>query len=153
MRTSLCAVIMFLCSSFAVVQDAGQVFYIYEIEAEAGERGGAYIWNRREISLEGSTHAENARRLFECFFETAAYCVPSDVRVLSAEMDGDCLVLNVSEDILCYGGNAYETALIAQCEKNAAALPGVEYFTLLIEGELQSLAEGRTVERRPVENS
>jgi hypothetical protein len=122
-------------------------FEIFEIESEADAQGNTYNWSRREIAIRPGTPEEGARLVFEDFFAAAAYCVPEGVRVLSVEIDEDCLILDVSGDILRYGGNAYERALVAQCVRTALALPGVEYFTLLVEGELQPLTEGRTVEK------
>lgn len=122
--------------------------YVYEIESEIFEENQIqYQWANRPLYLgRGYTPAEEAYLVFDYFFDRAAYCVPEGVSVLGVKIEDGCLWLNVSAEILAYGGNTFERALIAQCYKTATALPGVERLTLLVDSIVQTLPEGRLVE-------
>jgi spore germination protein GerM len=65
------------------------------------------------------------------------------VRVLGVSIIEGCLTLDVSAEILAYGGNANERALIAQLLETAFGLPRVDTLTLTVEGKLVPLPEGR----------
>jgi len=52
------------------------------------------------------------------------------------------LVLNVSADVLNYGGTSFEHYFVEKLLLNAAALRQVGTFTLLIEGQPRHLPEG-----------
>lgn len=52
------------------------------------------------------------------------------------------LILNVSDEILNYGGTHFEYRLVNKLLKNAGNIPGVGYFTVLIEGRREHLPEG-----------
>lgn len=70
-------------------------------------------------------------------------CIPEGTEVLSVDIYGGMLLLDVSADILNYGGgSAYELALVRQIMVNAAEIEGVESVTLLIDGERTYLPEG-----------
>jgi spore germination protein GerM len=89
---------------------------------------------------------EAVYNLFVSYFESENISAPEDVRVLGVKINDDHLILNVSGEIANYGGNANEQNLIAELLHTAASIDGITYFTLLTEGELTTLPEGRTVE-------
>ena len=70
--------------------------------------------------------------------------VPKNVKVLDVFFDYESthLILNLSQDILNYGGTYFEDKLVSILLANAAALPEVGYFTVLIEGKRLHLPEG-----------
>jgi spore germination protein GerM len=94
--------------------------------------------------------AEEAFMLFVNLFETASGSIPDNVRVLGVKLEEEHLTVNVSESIMHFGGNANERALINQLLAAAASLPDIKFLTLLVEGELVPLPEGRVVEKLPV---
>ena len=146
MRFLLCLLFGCLCLS-EPPDETFNTRYIYEITAEADPQGHAYVWTRRALLFEKDayTQEEEAFAVFADFFGNGFFCVPEKVKLLAAEIENGCLILNVSEDILRYGGNAYERALVLQLMKTASSFPGIEYLTLLIEGESHPLTEGRII--------
>ena len=146
-------IVLFLTLLGSNVQ--GNLLFIYEITGEeiTEEKGVTtvvYNWERHEIYLYEDTKEELAFALFTYFFETVTYAMPEGVRVLDVTLDNGHLILNVSEDIMQYGGNTNEHALIAQMIRAALSLIGVEKLTLLIEGELRYLPEGRIIESHAI---
>ena len=75
--------------------------------------------------------------------------VPSDVQVLDVYFDAACgtLVLDLSQEAINYGGTYFEYRFTQKLIKNALSLPGVRYFTVLIEGQLQEFPEGVKIYR------
>jgi hypothetical protein len=96
------------------------------------------------------TAAREAYEAFTDFFESAGTAAPEGVRVLGVKLEGDHLTVNISDDIMNYGGNENERELIRQLLETAASLPDTVYFTLLIESRLIPLPEGREVERMSI---
>ena len=103
---------------------------------------GAFHWER--IPLTGSSTAEGyARIAYKYFFRYGIYGVPENVQVLDITFEDGLLTVDVSEDIVLYGGgSAFEMALVAQLTEIAGVVPGVDRLTLLIEGKEQPLAQG-----------
>lgn len=75
--------------------------------------------------------------------------VPQDVRVLAVNFDNydGHLTLDVSAEIMNYGGTYFEYYFVKKLIKNATSLEEVCYFTLLVEGELIHLPEGVKIYR------
>jgi hypothetical protein len=94
--------------------------------------------------------AQLAFDTFTALFEDEANPLPRNVRVLGTRIRDGVLTVNISEDILIWGGNENEKILIAMLKETALAVPGATRLTLLIEGEVQALAEGRMVEEAPL---
>ena len=117
---------------------------LYEITGESPE---GFLWQRRYIIVSNDNPEKMAQALFVQFFNSASYAVPTGVEVLGAVIESGILVLDVSANILHFGGNANEHALVMQILKNAASLPGINSITLLTEGRLGHLPEGRIVYR------
>ena len=107
---------------------------------------GTFRWE--QINLPAvETAEEHARMAFEYFFRYGKYGVPQGVEVLSIEMADGLLTVDVSEDILGYGGSAFERALVAQLKQIASDIPGADSLTLLIEGEEGLLVQGTAIYR------
>ena len=81
--------------------------------------------------------------LFSC---ENAYFIPENIKILNIyDMKGH-LILDVSLDINKYGGTYYEKRLATQIIRNALDIDGINKVTLLIDGKLQALNEGTTIE-------
>jgi hypothetical protein len=96
------------------------------------------------------SEARFAFDIFTAFFNDEDNPIPSDVRVLGVRFNDGALTVNVSEEILAFGGNENERLLVKALTCAARGVPGASYLTLLIEGELRPLAEGRVVENIPL---
>ena len=82
--------------------------------------------------------------IFNNFDPEKMIYVPPDVQVLDVffhPYDAH-LILNVSSEILNYGGTHFEDRLVTKLIKNAGNIPGVGYFTVLIDGQREYLPEG-----------
>jgi len=89
---------------------------------------------------------DEATAIFESFFQEGPEWVPAGVEVRGASLNEGLLTVDVSEEILNYGGNAFEAELVAELAAVAATVPGAEHFSLIIEGQRSPLAEGYTIE-------
>ena len=111
-----------------------------------GEDGADLVYTPIVIPARFNT-LERAEILFTIFFEDSAYRMtftPMYVQVLAIFFCDDTkhLTLDVSSQILSYGGGTYfEEHLTNRLLRNAQGL-GAVYFTLLIESELRYLPEG-----------
>ena len=101
------------------------------------------------ISME--PEPEKIFALFENYFASENISAPKNVSVLGIKIDGGHLILNVSAEILNYGGNANERELIKELLDTAASVEGVTAFTLLVSGELVTLPEGRELDNYKIE--
>jgi hypothetical protein len=88
--------------------------------------------------------------IFTAFFSDEDNPIPADVRVLGVRLLDGALTVNVSEEILAFGGNENERLLVAALIEAARGVPGASHLTLLIEGESKPLSEGRVVESIPL---
>jgi len=90
--------------------------------------------------------------VFAQMFRSGSYFMPQDVTVLGADFNpaNGHLTLDLSKEVLNYGGTYFEYKFIKLMRKNAAALPDVLYLTVLIEGILQPLPEGVEIEKIPL---
>ena len=75
--------------------------------------------------------------------------VPQNVCLLWAHYCklNELLTINVSSDVMNYGGTYFEYRFTQKLIKNALSIEGVSYFTLLVEGELTHLPEGVKIYR------
>ncbi len=73
--------------------------------------------------------------------------VPKGTKLLSIKKEEDNLLVNFSEEIKNYGGSSWEQDLIKQLVLTGLQVDGVENVTLLINGKLDTLAEGTTVDK------
>ena len=112
-------------------------------QSDDGDASFAY-WTCRLYSA--FTPGQKAYILFESLFRNGDSMgwpiLPRNVRVLEAVIVDETLILNVSEEVLNYGGTAYERAFAAELAMNALTFPQVKRLTLLIQGEKSSLPEG-----------
>jgi hypothetical protein len=83
----------------------------------------------------------------EIFERNEMEFVPQGVRILGTHFaaDSGVLVLNLSKEVLDYGGTYFEYRFTQKLFKNAAALPGVRYFSVLVEGQILELPEGAKI--------
>lgn len=107
-------------------------FYLYgELTAQ----------NKAEIIYSNLFSPYNSKRI----------CIPEGTRLLAVDILDGMLLLDVSADILQYGGgSAYEQGLVSQIMLNASEIEGVETVTLLIEGERVYLPEGTELYCEPL---
>jgi hypothetical protein len=90
--------------------------------------------------------ARLAYDIFTALFGSEDSPLPADTRVLGVRFRSGVLTVNVSEEILSVGGNENERLLVAALVEAAHGVPGAAHLTLLIEGELRPLPEGRIVD-------
>ncbi len=89
---------------------------------------------------------EQARKLFQAMFDSRLVSFkPDNVLVLGATIEDEVLRLNLSKEILNYGGAYYEERLTEQLKRTALSIDGVSKLILLIEGEEAPLSEGTEV--------
>ena len=113
---------------------------------ETEDLDGTFHWKRIPV-LTADTTEGSPRTAFEHFFRYGCYGVPENVKVLDVSLLEGLLTVNVSKDILSYGGSAFERALVEQLTKIAAEIPGTERFTLTIDGVLRPLIQGTEIDR------
>ena len=107
---------------------------------------GQDAWEQEALKFQGNFSAsEEAFVVFDNLFREHSYCIPPHVRVLNARVEGGVLTLDVSGDILLYGGSAYEANLKAQILRNSYGIPGVNKVTLSIGGQYRPLPEGNEI--------
>lgn len=72
--------------------------------------------------------------------------ISSQIEVLGVQWEENELIIDVSKDIVSYGGgNAMEYELVSQILNQVFTNSEVEYFTLLIEGGEATLPEGTQI--------
>jgi len=73
--------------------------------------------------------------------------VPKDVHIIDVFFSEEYahLVINLSAEMLNYGGTYFEYRLVEKLIANAAALEEVAYFTILTEGQSLHLPEGTLI--------
>ncbi len=94
--------------------------------------------------------ARQAFDTFEALFADEAATVPTGVRVLGVRIRDGALTVNVSGEILNWGGNENERMLIETLIATAQKITGVTHLTLLTEGEPRPLCEGRYIDDMPL---
>lgn len=98
------------------------------------------IYTSYEVNYEVNIEVENKWSEFKSEF------IPSQTEILSVQWYGNELIVDVSRDIISYGGgNAMEYAVVGELLEMAFSIPEVESFTLLIEGEEDCLPEGTRI--------
>ena len=85
--------------------------------------------------------------IFDNFDPCKMVYVPPGVRILgiSFQADNSHLILNLSADILNYGGTHFEYRFIHMLLTNAAGIKEVSYLTVLIDGQQQCFPEGTAI--------
>lgn len=87
-----------------------------------------------------------AKKVFESYFnEGHSYYVPKNVEINSLYYENGHLYLNISSEVLNYGGNFHENILKAEITRNALEIENVEKFTLLIDNKVGLLTEGGSI--------
>lgn len=105
---------------------------------------GNLEWADSEVEIpDGLTVNERAALIFTRLFEDAEIpFIPDNVEILGVSVFDGCLGLNVSGDILNYGGTYYEIHLRNQIIKTALSIPGISKVSLSIENLREHLTEG-----------
>ncbi len=93
------------------------------------------------------TGSQRAYAVFSKLFTSPfnAY-IPDNTKLISANINDHVLILNVSEEILKYGGSYNETRIKELIIKNALDLEGVDCVTLLVNGDCVPLPEGSEID-------
>jgi len=128
-------------------QGADQADLIYIKTTDKDKSDKTEEWAETPVDLSDIKDAGNiparAESVFGALFGGGYYAVPRGIRVIGATFDDGNLILNVSGDILRYGGTNYELRLRSLLTRNAFALsPEVTSFTLAVDGKIQCLPEG-----------
>ena len=131
--------------------DKLQIFY-YEIDGD-GEEMLAYY----HIIIPAWLSVENrALIIFSEIFDnhnpSKMIYAPPNVQILgiSFHATDSHLILNLSPDILNYGGTHFEYKLIHKLLANAANITNVNYLTILIDGQRQYFPEGTLIFNSPL---
>lgn len=134
------------------------ILFLFPERVQAGQNGhlhyyspdgkGGLVWVEEEMGPDERAAAEErAFILFQAFFEGEHVgFVPDGVRLLNVQSKNGVLYVDVSREILAYGGSYYERCLISQIVRTALDMDGVDSVTLLIEGEVCALAEGSFID-------
>ena len=123
--------------------DKLQIFF-YEID-EAGEE--TLVYYHITIPL-GLSVEHRALIIFSEIFDNhnpdKMLFAPPNVRILDVLFlaGSSHLILNLSSDILNFGGTHFEYKLIHKLLTNAAGIGKATYFTILIDGQNQYFPEG-----------
>ena len=140
-------VLLLLCparSVLAATPDSADILqFFYLTYSPLGQAD----WHTEEITFHGSFTAEQeAYLLMDDFFTSGlAVSVPQGVSVIGVKIEEDTLTVNVSRQILQYGGTANENILLAQFLKTALDMPGIHKVTLLVDSFLRPLPEGSLI--------
>ena len=126
--------------------DRLQIFF-YEIDA-AGEE----VLNYYYITIPARLSVEHRAlvifsEIFDNYNPNKMVFVPPDVRILDVLFlaGSSHLILNLSSDILNFGGTHFEYKLIHKLLTNAAGVGEAAYFTILIDGQNQYFPEGALI--------
>ena len=108
---------------------------------------GQADWHTEGITFHGPFTAEQQAYLLLDDFFTAGLVssAPRGVSVIGVKIEGDLLTVNLSRQILNYGGTANENILLAQFLKTALDIPGIRKVTLLVDSFLRPLPEGSMI--------
>ncbi len=150
LKIFIIAVTLFLIFAFPekVKADTGNIFYLTFNEYD--EENFSVVNINFEDNL---NEAQKAELIFtEMLNNEKVTFVPENTKLLSTYFKNGHLILNLSPEIMNYGGNYYEECLIKQFTKTALDIPGVNALTLLIDGKLTYLPEGTIVYRYINEN-
>lgn len=143
----LLILLIFLASAQGINLDRSdnlQVFF-YEVYADGKE-----TLNTHTLTIPPElTTEDRAFIMFSKVFISSQAFNPGNIRILGVSFCEQCkhLVIDLSTEILNYGGSYFEYRLINKLIKNAATLPNVNYFTILIDGQLRYLPEGTLIYR------
>ena len=123
-----------------------QIFF-YEIDEEGEEALNYY-----HITIPARLSVEHRAlvifsEIFDNFNPGKMIYVPPDVRILDIFFHAEYahLILNLSADILNYGGTHFEYRLINKLLINAAGIEEVGYFSVWIDGQRRYFPEGTEI--------
>ncbi len=136
-------VVIFFTNSYGNETEEGYRLYYYSINKENK-------WESMEYKFYNNfTKLEKIEYLFNELFTNTKFIkfIPEDVKLISVEIIGDELILNVSEEINNFGGSYYQSKLINQITRTGLSLKNINYVTLHIGGELLPLNEGIVIEK------
>jgi len=111
------------------------------------DNNGEAVWKKTAVTVGPEPSLDRrAFALFKAFFTSELpSSVPGGTRLLQAYVIEGELFLNVSEEILQYGGTYNETIIKEQIFRTARELDGADTITLLIEGWETPLTEGTLI--------
>ncbi|NLL70675.1 MAG: GerMN domain-containing protein [Epulopiscium sp.] len=120
--------------------------YLYEMQVNLLTDIDPMVWI--EIPLETQMDekeqiSKTLQFLFKWSEEGDRYsCIPQGTYIIDVSLEeGDCII-NLSKEILQYGGTYFEKMLSEQLLSTIFAFPQVQKMTLLIEGNHRPLTEG-----------
>lgn len=98
------------------------------------------------LPIKNTADTSNTDKIFEAFFnDEKIICIPKNTDLINTKIVSDHLFINVTKDILNYSGSYYENILLSQIAKTALSIDGINYVTILVEGELVYFPEGHNV--------
>ncbi|GMQ59461.1 hypothetical protein AN1V17_38580 [Vallitalea sediminicola] len=137
------------CITIGLVINSGSIdsnIFYYEFEKE--EEG---ILINKEIVFEDNKNTEeNIRYTLQCLFdnnEVYYSFIPNEVTITNILFINGSLELEVSENILNYGGTAREISMVDQILATVFNNEEIDEFSLFIEGGRDFLNEGTSINK------
>ncbi len=142
MNTIIVTVIMLGLVTNPVLIKAS-TFY-YEFDQEGREQ---FVDEEIEFRDNNNTE-ENIQYILQCLFDNTNdrwSFIPKDVILTHILYINGSLEIEVSDDILDYGGTAREIAMVDQILATVFSFEEIDSFTLLVKGERKFLVEGTII--------
>lgn len=121
----------------------GSTFY-FEFDDEGRER----IVCEEIVFQDNKNVEENIQYILQSLFDNTKEWdsfIPKNVTVTNILYINGSLDIELSEDILDYGGTAWEIAMVDQILATVFSIEEIERFTLLIKGDRKILVEGTII--------
>ena len=148
MRFLAAILLLLLVFAFPQIVFGGEVEHIEVFHHEICADGEVHLVSYKITIPTWLTVENRALVVFSEVFNNAQpdkmIFAPQGVEVRDVLFFWECghLLINLSADIMLYGGTYFEYRLVEKLLANAAAMPHVAYFTVLIEGQIGYLPEG-----------
>lgn len=133
--------------------------FIFPAKVSADDKYGVYYYLSDDVYGEMGydeyvfcgefTFAEKVFAVIDNLFDNkhkTINFIPTGIRLISVKCSDGYVVIDVSGDILSYGGGStMEIGLVRQILYNAFQFDDTEYLTVLIDGKIQCLPEGTKI--------
>ncbi|WP_304943418.1 GerMN domain-containing protein [Vallitalea guaymasensis] len=140
------ALVVSLITMGLVINTVSMKSNIFYYEFEKQDEG---ILTSEEIDLKNNKNVEeNIRYTLQYLFDNnkGHYSfIPEEVTITNILFINGSLEIEVSEDILNYGGTAREISMVDQILATVFSVNDIEEFSLFIEGDREVLNEGTSI--------
>jgi len=125
--------------------------YVYQVQEEPTTYMDPMVWIQVPLQSE-ITMKEQVYNTIESLFqwsntEDLYSCIPQGTSVLSVVIEKDQCILNISQELIQYGGGTYiEKMIVEQLCATVFSFPQIQKVTILIEGMFQILPEGTEIQ-------